>query len=294
LQIIKRIEKGKGQKRLFSIIVPVLNNAKDLQRCIDSFAKQSFENKELIIVDGCSTDGTLEIIDKNSHIITKSISAKDNGVYAAFNIGVQMSQGEWLLFLGSDDALWADDVLSNVAQFIDKKWTGQKIVYGQVANLNEYHNLIAVKGIPWSSFQKNPIGEWSFHHQGIFNHRSLFEVHGLFDESFKIVGDHELLLRELKTGEALFLENIIVSGCLLDGLSARPRNVKNMYKERKKVFLLHNLLSERVATREMYCKIYIYESLRCIFGLAFADSIWLAYSHIKRALTKNNLRSIHK
>jgi glycosyltransferase involved in cell wall biosynthesis len=279
VQIIEHIEKGKGQKGLFSIIVPVLNNAKDLQRCIDSFAEQSFENKELIIVDGGSTDGTLEIIKKNAHIITKCISAKDSGVYAAFNIGIRISQGEWLLFLGSDDVLWANDILFNVAQCINKKWTGQKVVYGQVAHLNEGREVIAIKGEPWCCFQNKPIGEWSFHHQGIFNHRSLFEVHGLFDESFKIVGDNDLLLRELKTAEAFFLDDLIVAGRLPGGISARPRNVKIMYQERKKIFLIHDLLNERVVTWKMLCKIYIYEFLRCLFGLSFADIVWL---HVKK------------
>jgi glycosyltransferase involved in cell wall biosynthesis len=274
MPVLEQVEKGKSQKGLFSIVVPVLNNAGQLQRCIDSFVQQSEKNKELIIVDGGSTDGTLEIINRNKDFISRSVSEKDNGIYAAFNRGIRLSQGEWLLFLGSDDFLWGNDVLLNVTQILEKNWSGQKVVYGQVVVFDDKQKVIDVRGEPWSAFQQKPIGKWDFDHQGIFHHRSIFEEHGLFDESFYLCGDHELLLRELKANDALFLDGIVVTGKSSRGVSSLPRNLKCMIREKEKIFLLNNILNERAASRWLICKMAIYESLREWCGVEFADRMF--------------------
>ncbi|PHR26294.1 MAG: hypothetical protein COA36_12500 [Desulfotalea sp.] len=279
MQNLKQIEKHRSQNGLLSIIVPVLNNAAQLQRCIDSVVCQSLKNIELIIIDGGSADGTLAIIAQNKKSIAQSISANDTGVYAAFNKGVQLSRGEWIFFLGSDDVLQNQDVLLNVSRFIEVNWTGQKIVYGKVARMNKEGEVIEVRGEPWSSFREKPVSQWSFNHQGIFHHRSLFEEYGLFDESFEILGDHDLLLRELIDNDPLYLNDMLITENGNAGISSLPSNVKQMYWERKKIFSLHNITNEYFISPAMVAKIAIFELVRISCGLKFANKL---YRRIKK------------
>ena len=97
------LKKDKKKLPLVSIITVVLNNKKFLQQSINSVLNQSYKNYELIIIDGKSTDGTLEILKKNNSKIDFWISAKDRGIYDAMNKGIKKSHGSIISMLNSDD-----------------------------------------------------------------------------------------------------------------------------------------------------------------------------------------------
>ena len=88
---------------LISIIVAVFNGEKTIQQCIDSVAQQSYPYKELIIIDGGSTDRTVELIKANQDKVKYWISEPDGGIYHAWNKGLAQVSGEWVAFLGVDD-----------------------------------------------------------------------------------------------------------------------------------------------------------------------------------------------
>lgn len=119
---------------MFSIIVPTFNAAETLQSCVESIICQTFKGVELVLVDGGSTDRTLEIAQAFAPKLGARLvvhSGPDKGPYDAMNRGVGMATGEWLLFLGADDALDQSDTLANVAAFIDDHETCD-LVYGDV------------------------------------------------------------------------------------------------------------------------------------------------------------------
>jgi glycosyltransferase involved in cell wall biosynthesis len=250
-----------------------LNRAGSLQRCIDSVVRQTHPNKELIIVDGGSIDGTLDVIRRNAPHVAEWISAADGGIYQAFNTGVRLSHGEWMLFLGSDDVLWSPDMLERVAVQLEGKRTGEKVAYGRVAVLGDEEQLVEMRGEPWRWYQDNPVSRWTFEHQGVFHHRNLFETHGLFDDSFRLCGDHELLLRELKQAKAIFLEDIVVAGFSLGGSSSLPRNLRRMIDERKKALRLNDLPDRSAINRSVMIKMYGFEVIRALLGLRIAEKI---------------------
>ena len=210
-------------KPLISVIVAVYNGAKTLQRCIDSVSDQTYPNKELIIIDGGSTDGTIEIIRSNQDQITYWQSEPDNGIYHAWNKALGHASGDWICFLGSDDYLWKNSVFEEIMpHMIKAESQGIRMVYGQVARITEDGEIGCVDGFSWEYTWRSIIidGICTFTHQGMFHHRSLFELYGMFDESFQIAGDYELLIRAFKEGgDAYFVDELIVAGMQTGGIT---------------------------------------------------------------------------
>src|SRR5206468_3726676 len=105
------------------------------------------------------------------------------------------------------------------------------VVYGKVAIVSKENEIIKILGKPWNISRLEFLRKMSLPHQGVMHHRTLFELRGNFDESFKISGDYDLLLRELKTGNADFLSDVIVAGMQTGGLSSSFRNIRKTIKE---------------------------------------------------------------
>ena len=166
-----------------SIITPTYNAQNDIESCILSVANQSYKNIEHIIIDGLSTDKTLEIVKKYakkySHI--KIISERDKGIYDAMNKGIDLSSGSWIYFLGSDDLLFRDNVLEDVFA------------------KNDDHNLFdfLYGDVMWGDTQRIYDGKFStlkltkknICHQAIFCRKELFSKFGKFDLTYKVLSD---------------------------------------------------------------------------------------------------------
>ena len=124
-----------SNKPIFSIIIPTFNSITFVDNAINTVLKQSFKDYELIIIDGLSNDGTLDLIKEyavKSQERIKFISEKDKGIYDAMNKGIDLAKGEWLYFLGSDDRFANDDVLENIHKKIRNESNSLSLVYGDV------------------------------------------------------------------------------------------------------------------------------------------------------------------
>src|SRR5579875_2525303 len=99
-----------------TVIVAVLNGAQTLPRLMDSFTSQTYPFKEMIVLDGGSTDGSVEILHRRSEEIVYWETEPDRGLYHAWNKGLQRATGEWLCFLGADDRFWQEDVLERLVE----------------------------------------------------------------------------------------------------------------------------------------------------------------------------------
>lgn len=230
---------------VISVIVAAFNCSASLQRCIDSVAHQTYPHKELIIIDGGSTDGTVDILKSNDEKITYWESERDRGIYHAFNKALVHARGDWIYFLGSDDYLWDVQSLSNITHEIKKiKDPNVRLVYGKVAIVSQKGDVLQVINKPWNQVKNLFLQGCYICHQGIFQHKSLFEKHGQFDESFPITGDYELLLRELKLKDSqpLFMPTITVAAMQTGGYSSSPQYRISILQEyaraRKKNYVL--------------------------------------------------------
>lgn len=183
-----------GNDRKVTIITPVYNAEKDIEACILSVAGQTYANKEHLLIDGVSTDGTLEIIkryaEKYPHI--KLISEKDDGIYDAMNKGIDLATGEWLYFMGSDDLLYSPQVLEEI--FDSGIEVGYDVVYGNV-----------LRGNPSTIFDGKftllKLMERNLCHQSMFFRKTIFKTLGKFDIEFKAWADYLFNIKLFNRGD---------------------------------------------------------------------------------------------
>jgi glycosyltransferase involved in cell wall biosynthesis len=167
---------------LISIIIAVLNGAVHLQRTIGSVLKQAYPYKELVIIDGGSTDGTVDIIKAYSQALAYWESKPDRGIYHAWNKALDHTRGDWVYFLGADDYFCHSNVLKDIVPYLIVDSSETRVVYGRVNQVAENGNIIGAFGDHWERLGKSFKSVMSLPHQGVFHHRSLFELHGRFDE----------------------------------------------------------------------------------------------------------------
>lgn len=192
-----------------SIIIATFNAELRLSRCLDSIISQKTEEIELLIIDGGSVDGTLKLIDSYKGCIDFVLSEKDNGIYDAWNKGLRQAKGEWIMFLGADDQLMPG-VLGKYLQFICSI-EGKICDYisARINYCNADGRLIKVigKAWKWSEFKD----KMTVAHVASLHNRSLFNQVGLFDTSYRICADYELLMRKRDKLAATFFSEIVAS-----------------------------------------------------------------------------------
>jgi glycosyltransferase involved in cell wall biosynthesis len=173
---------------------------------IKSIREQTYGNIEWIIVDGNSSDKTVELIRRNEDVIDYWVSEPDNGIYDAWNKGLTLARGEWIAFLGSDD-IYCADAIETYVTFINSHPDRQyDYISTKVELVTAKNELISIIGAAWNwpVFKK----KMNVAHVGSLHHRSLFECYGSFDTSYKITGDYELLLRPRDTLRAGFINKV--------------------------------------------------------------------------------------
>ena len=217
-----------------SIITAVYNGRKYIEQCIDSIQAQTYGDVEHIIIDGGSTDGTREVLQKNNARLTYWVSEKDRGIYHAWNKGLARSTGEWIAFVGADDKLWNDRVLESTVEDLHTALQQNiRYVYGKVnlISAGSDNNIISIWGEPWEMAKKNILQFMTVTHCCAFHHRSLFGEYGNFNEQFRITGDYEFLLRTFVKGNDALFTGKVIAAMRVGGISANLRSRLTLARE---------------------------------------------------------------
>lgn len=176
----------------FSIIVPTFNSEKALKNCLDSIISQKCQDFEVIISDGVSGDRTLDIVKEYQEPRIKIFSEQDSGIYDAMNKAISKATGAWLLFLGSDDLLYNDEVLETVKKHLDS--TTAHFVHGDVKLVGD---------TPWAEDGTVYRGKTSVEqlfvtnicHQSIFYSRLIFaDPNVRYNLKYRVCADYDLNL----------------------------------------------------------------------------------------------------
>lgn len=221
-------------KPKLSIITINLNNAEGLKKTINSVLSQTFKDYEYIIIDGCSTDDSKELIEQYANELSYWVSEKDNGIYHAMNKGIKVAKGEYIWFLNSGD--WICNSLV-AEKFVEN--ANDDIVYA-----NWYHNYsdgrILEDVFPDIVTFNFLAFEYSLPHQASLIKKSLFDKVGLYDENLRMVSDWKFYLQAIFIEQCRYVhKKMFVVHYNKEGLSSNPANNALQQKERELVLESH-------------------------------------------------------
>ena len=172
-----------------TIITVCRNEESSIADTIENVIAQRFVNYEYIIVDGGSTDGTVETIEKYRHRIAKFVSEPDRGIWHGMNKGIGMAEGEYVYFINAGDRFYAEDTLQRV---FDTGVDDADFIYGDI--VDQYPDRRHLKTFPDRITIRYLLGNMICH-QATFARRELFLKYGSFDEQYRFVADYDFLWR---------------------------------------------------------------------------------------------------
>lgn len=217
-----------------SIITVVYNNQKTIKEAIDSVINQTYKNIEYIIIDGCSNDGTLNVIREHENDISVIISEPDKGIYDAMNKGIAAASGDVIGILNSDDLYANNNVIEQVMSYFNKDLS-LDIIYGNLMYVKTIDTNAVVR--KWTSlhyynkyFENGNVPP----HPTVFLKSAVYDVAGTFNISYKLAADYEFLLRIFKKYQfkSMYINTLMVK-MRLGG--ATNKNIKNIFNGNKEI-----------------------------------------------------------
>ena len=221
----------------FSIITVTYNAGKVLEDTIQSVVFQTYRNVEYIIVDGGSTDNTLDVVHKYQERISKVISEPDKGLYDAMNKGIRMATGDYLCFLNAGDELHENETLQKIAYTLKGKELPD-VIYGETAIVDEEGHFLHMRrlSIPehlhWKSFKEGML----VCHQAFFARREL-ALANPYDLRYRFSADFDWCIRIMKQSKYLHNTHLTLIDYLNEGMTTQ--NHKASLKERFRIMTKH-------------------------------------------------------
>lgn len=205
------------------------NNVRDIERTINSVINQTYKKIEYIIIDGKSTDGTLDVIEKYRSQISKIISEPDKGIYDAMNKGFALATGDYILFMNSGDEIYD----KHTVQDIFDSSPGADIYYGETEMYDDNWKSLgrrrheAPEEFDWKSFRFG----MSISHQAIYIRRSIV---GPYDLKYKYSADIDWIIKAAKKSSNIVNVHRYVAKYLVGGMSKKKH--RESLKERFQIF----------------------------------------------------------
>jgi len=232
-----------------SIITVVYNGIAHLEQTILSVIGQNYDNIEYIIIDGGSTDGTVELIQKYEDHIAYWVSEPDAGIYDAMNKGLAKATGDIIGLINADD-WYEDDAISIIVDRFEK--TSADVVHGSMRIVKESgESFVKMAESDISNLKKGML----LNHPTVFAKRSLYDKFGNFDTSYKIVADWEMMMRWFTNGVDFVSTKKTLANFRMGGVSSE--HLKRSFVEKHRVRQEHQLCGNI----DWY---YVYDKLKSI------------------------------
>ena len=212
-----------------SVITIVLNSVATIEKTITSVLSQNYDQLEYIVLDGISTDGTLDIIRKYADGIRIFVSEADHGIYDAMNKAISLCSGDVIIFMNSGDYFMNENAIKCAMDRFDDNTDiliAKELIEGRVCDTfsAEKNRSIYIDAF--------------FPHQATFSRTSLFEKDGLYDETYRICADYDWILREYYRGRRIKWIDDVVSVYDADGVSSSVKCTAEQYVISHKYLLL--------------------------------------------------------
>lgn len=221
----------------FSIITVCYNVKKHLERTVSSILNQKYTDFELIIVDGGSDDGTMELLlEWQKKQFIKIIHEPDRGLYDAMNKGIRRSEGDFIIFMNAGDEFDSPDVLGEIVPKLEKN---KNVIYYGTSKAVYPNGKIRSNRVIYrknNNFLKDVFEGKMPNHQATFASRDCFE-NNMFDEEYPLCADFCWIARCAKKRGEIYRLNTCVAKFMVGGRSSRPSNRKRILEEKEKILL---------------------------------------------------------
>lgn len=248
-----------------SVVVAVFNGVSTLQKCLRSICQQTYANLDIVVIDGGSGDGTVDVIKKYQSRLSYWVSEKDDGIFDAWNKGIKAARGDWICFIGADDFFMKSDVLERMVLHLKTLPSSIRVAYGQIMVLDKQGKDLFLLGQPWERAKHDFQQIMSLPYPGLMQRKELIVEKGGFDTSFRIAGDYELLLRELLLNDAYFIADLVTVGMMQGGISSKPRNGFFAMLEGRRAQKMHGIRwpgrKWLYAMSKVFCRMLLWEIL---------------------------------
>lgn len=275
---------GTTSTPLVSIITVVFNNVNYLQQTIESVLTQNYKNIEYLIIDGGSTDGTLDLIQEYETQIDYWVSELDNGLYDAMNKGIELAQGELIGILNSDDLYLKHTVSSIVDQY--QKLRTPCVIYGDMVKFYEgdLFNVVYQSGNLSSSAFKNL--RICINHPTCFVHKILYKEFGKFNTKFELGADRDLMIRFYNHKVQFVYINHVLAKFRLGGLTSQQSlpHIKRALIQEYQLLKVHEVSFNQtlyllfLKTCDRLKKFALYK----IFGDRLSNKLIIFYLNLKK------------
>ncbi len=209
-----------------SVITAVHNCCNTVEATIASIAEQRYGDLEHIVVDGASTDGTIQVLDRNRNRISILVSEPDNGIYHALNKGIALATGEVVGFLHADDIFDGDKAVSRIAKAFEDP--AVEAVYGDLDYVRRDNTELLIRRWRSGEFSRAKLAwGWMPPHPTFYVRRRVYEKHGGFDTQYRIAADYECMLRLFREGGIVpaYIPEVLVR---MRAGGASNRSLRNM------------------------------------------------------------------
>lgn len=260
-----------------SIIIPTYNSASVLPKALDSIVGQTFTDWEVLIMDGASTDNTIEVAKSYNDPRIRIYSEPDKGIYDAMNKGIQKAKGEWLFFLGSDDYLLDNQVLEKIFSKIENNLD---VLYGDVLSTHltpEHHGVWGINKI------KN---KYNICHQAIFYNKALFKRKGQYDLKYPLLADFEFNMRWFFDNRTMHKYVPVPVAFFSDGGCGRQQKDTAFLHNFELLLLKYGQKKLNIDEKITFTKLCLINNKEGLFTQAFLKIRLLLY-RIKRKLKKS-------
>ncbi len=224
---------NKEKKKLFSITTPCFNSEKTIERTLKSVLAQDCKDYEYIIVDGGSTDGTLDIIRKYESLFEGRMlwkSEPDSGIYEAFNKGIERSKGVYCWNVNADDFM-ESGALIKLKEFIESSGLEEGVIIGKMRVLSFNGKMLYVSKCSSKSIETIYKKDWMIPHPATLVAKSIYEKYGKYDERFRICGDKDWFHRVYPMNVNFYFVEDILTNFYIGGVSTSNHHLCKVVKD---------------------------------------------------------------